>query len=60
MSADKRLTAAIADEALAELDDLLPLFADPARREELNRRLASLEALRQIVTGDDQRRDPRS
>lgn len=60
MSPANKLTAAIADEALAELADLLPLFADPARREEFNKRLADLEALRQIVMGDDQRRDPRS
>ena len=60
MSTDTQLTAAIADDAIAELDALLPLFADPARREELNQRLASLETLRQIVMGDDQRGDPRS
>ena len=55
MPPDNRLTAALADEALAELDALLPLFADPARREELNRRLADLEALRQIVAPPDDR-----
>ena len=53
MPNDDRLTAAIADEALRELDDMLPLFADPARREELNSRLASLEALHTIVMPDD-------
>lgn len=60
MSADSRLTAAIADEAIAELDDMLELFADPDRREELNSRLASLEALHRIVMPGDDRRDPRS
>lgn len=60
MSLDNQLTAAIAAEVLAELDSLLPLFANPARREEVNTRLGSLEVLHAIVTGEDQRRDPRS
>lgn len=60
MPTTDKLTAAIADEAIAELDALLPLLADPDRREEFNKRLASLEALHAIVAGDDQRGDPRT